>query len=209
MARDNRTIRSGVRLDSMVNINEGQLFPDGVTPLPVVLQSSSRLYEPDSEDELDKALSPEQGQRLLALGVIEGDWEFEGAESEPAGSTAASGANPPASASAMSLDEQAEIAASFLSGTVSIARSSEESATGFLQRVADANRGLEGVSDNRAAEPMLALKPLGIDIVGFLIEAGLDTPEKISAASDGELEALKGIGPATVAKIRELLKSSE
>lgn len=32
--------------------------------------------------------------------------------------------------------------------------------------------------------------------------AGLDTPEKVKAASDDDLKAIPGIGPATIAKIR-------
>lgn len=38
-----------------------------------------------------------------------------------------------------------------------------------------------------------------------LIKAGYDTVEKVSAASDDELENLEGVGDATVKKIREEL----
>jgi len=38
-----------------------------------------------------------------------------------------------------------------------------------------------------------------------LVKAGFDTPRKIKAASDKDLEAIKGIGPATVAGLRDSL----
>lgn len=53
-------------------------------------------------------------------------------------------------------------------------------------------------------------EPTGLDSLGdavctSLIEAGYDTPEKVAAATDKELESLPRIGKATVKKIRELL----
>ena len=50
------------------------------------------------------------------------------------------------------------------------------------------------------AEPLLILHSLGVDIVGELIAAGFDTPEKLSGASDEELDAVQGIGPVTGAE---------
>lgn len=58
MAKDNRTIHSGVRVGS-------ETFVDG------------------QEDELAAALSPRDGERLLASGAIDGDWQFTGKEPEP------------------------------------------------------------------------------------------------------------------------------
>ena len=40
------------------------------------------------------------------------------------------------------------------------------------------------------------------DVAQALVEAGLDTPRKIKAADDKDIEAIKGIGPATRAQVR-------
>jgi hypothetical protein len=40
------------------------------------------------------------------------------------------------------------------------------------------------------------------DLAALLVEAGLDTPRKIKAATDKQLIAIPGIGPAKKAKIR-------
>ena len=49
------------------------------------------------------------------------------------------------------------------------------------------------------------LAHLGVDKVDAerLVNAGLDTPRKIKAATDKELEALPGIGKAKRAELRE------
>lgn len=58
MAKDNRTILSGIRVGSDV-------FTDG------------------AEDELAAVLSPADGKRLLEAGAIAGDWDFGGSKPEP------------------------------------------------------------------------------------------------------------------------------
>lgn len=49
------------------------------------------------------------------------------------------------------------------------------------------------------------LARLGIDRTdaGTLVNGGLDTPAKIKAATDQQIEALPGIGKAKVKKLRE------
>jgi DNA uptake protein ComE-like DNA-binding protein len=54
--------------------------------------------------------------------------------------------------------------------------------------------------------PLVALESLGSDVVESLVAAGYDTPDAVAAASDKDLEALPGIGEATIKKIRALLK---
>lgn len=78
MARNNRVIHSAVRVETAVNVNEGQFFPDGVTPLPAVMQSTSATYGPDQEDELAARLSSADGKRLIEAGALSGDWKFGG-----------------------------------------------------------------------------------------------------------------------------------
>jgi DNA integrity scanning protein DisA with diadenylate cyclase activity len=41
------------------------------------------------------------------------------------------------------------------------------------------------------------------DVAEMLVEAGLDTPRKIKAANDKDIEAIKGIGKAKKDKIRQ------
>lgn len=45
------------------------------------------------------------------------------------------------------------------------------------------------------------------DLAELLSGAGIDSPEKIRAASDDDLRAIKGIGPAKLREIRELYPS--
>ena len=40
-------------------------------------------------------------------------------------------------------------------------------------------------------------------LAGALVEAGLDTPAKIKGATDAQIKAIPGVGPATVKKIRQ------
>ena len=56
---DNRRINSNVRLDG-------------------------KEYGKDQEDELSSLLTPEEGERLLNLGALEGDWEFRKQSVKPA-----------------------------------------------------------------------------------------------------------------------------
>jgi hypothetical protein len=44
---------------------------------------------------------------------------------------------------------------------------------------------------------------VGSDLAAMLVRAGLDMPSKIRLAADKDLEAIKGIGPATRAQIQE------
>jgi len=41
------------------------------------------------------------------------------------------------------------------------------------------------------------------DTAAKLVEAGLDTPRRIKAATDDQLEAVRGVGPATRADLRK------
>ena len=52
----------------------------------------------------------------------------------------------------------------------------------------------------------LAKKLKDKDLAKALVEAGLDNPAKIRAASDGDLGAIKGIGKVKVSKIREKIQ---
>lgn len=45
----------------------------------------------------------------------------------------------------------------------------------------------------------------GDELAGLLSEAGYATVEAVKVASDDDLKAIQGVGPATVKKIRELL----
>ena len=44
--------------------------------------------------------------------------------------------------------------------------------------------------------------PMPADVPDALAAAGFDTPDKIAAASDDELLAIPGVGPATLKKLR-------
>lgn len=59
-------------------------------------------------------------------------------------------------------------------------------------------------SNEEAAEGGSDLESLGLseNIVSALVDAGFDTLEKAQAASDEDLAAVEGVGPATVKKIR-------
>lgn len=70
MARDTREILSAIRVE--VQEKDG---PNVTT--------KARVFGPDDRDELAQALSPEQGQRLLESGALNGDWHFSGVEAEP------------------------------------------------------------------------------------------------------------------------------
>lgn len=49
----------------------------------------------------------------------------------------------------------------------------------------------------------LAIKLGDADLAAKLVQAGLDNPGKIRRASDEDLEAIKGIGPATRQDLRK------
>lgn len=61
-------------------------------------------------------------------------------------------------------------------------------------------------ADAAAADPLADI--LTEAQLEALAEAGFDSPESISAATDEELDAVQGIGPATVTKIREALAAA-
>jgi hypothetical protein len=51
--------------------------------------------------------------------------------------------------------------------------------------------------------------PISDDVLaGKLLAAGIDSPEKVAAASDDDLLKIPGIGAATVAKIRAMQKGA-
>lgn len=62
------------------------------------------------------------------------------------------------------------------------------------------------VDDDAPPVEQLDWGALPKDIVGKLVGAGLDTPDKVKATSDDSLLAIAGIGPATVAAIRGQIK---
>lgn len=75
------------------------------------------------EDEIAAALSPEQGQRLMDSGALVGsDWQFAGNGDEP---------ELPDEISA------AEVAASYISGTFGVERSSDGTAETFVKSVVE------------------------------------------------------------------------
>jgi len=53
-----------------------------------------------------------------------------------------------------------------------------------------------------AAAPALDLPLDDAALAGILKTAGLDTADKVKAATDDDLKAISGIGPASIAKIR-------
>lgn len=189
MARDNRIIHSAVRLEVLADVNAGRFLPDGTTPAPEVLQTQSTAFGPGQEDELASALTPSDGKRLLDAGVLEGDWKFTG-EEQPLLLPKDSG-TPTTEATP---EEQAEQAASFISGTFSVARSSEESALDFLDRVV--------VRDSEASDEDEA-EALDADIEE-LLRTRFDGPDAVQAASDKDILAINGIGPKSLPKIRRV-----
>ena len=52
----------------------------------------------------------------------------------------------------------------------------------------------------------LAKKLKDLDLAQVLVEAGLDSPAKIRAASDKDLQAVEGVGKVKVSKIREKIR---
>lgn len=86
----------------------------------------------------------------------------------------------------------------------------DQSTLDALRRERDEARAeverLQSTLDTQTAPNLSALRPLGADVLAELIVAELDTPDRIGTATNEELDAINGIGPATVAKIRELLK---
>lgn len=70
-----------------------------------------------------------------------------------------------------------------------------------------------GPSENKAMEPAVENKTmdqgsfgdLDEHTVGFLKDAGYDSPAAVRAASDEELRDVYGIGPKTLAAIREAI----
>ena len=57
----------------------------------------------------------------------------------------------------------------------------------------------------KALEQKLAIKLGDPELAALLVAAGLDNPAKIRAASDEDLEAVKGIGKGKRAQIRKKL----
>jgi len=55
----------------------------------------------------------------------------------------------------------------------------------------------------------LALLLRDSELAGALVKAGFDTPRKIKAASDEQLEAVKGIGPATRKALRQRFRGRQ
>ena len=53
----------------------------------------------------------------------------------------------------------------------------------------------------------LAQKLKDKELAAALVEAGFDNPAKIRAASDKDLEKVKGVGKAKVGKIRDKIKA--
>ena len=68
MAKDTRKINRTVRRSEIRLINEST----------GELSSVPTTYGPDMADELAAVLTPDEGERLLSLNVIEGDWKFTG-----------------------------------------------------------------------------------------------------------------------------------
>ena len=56
-----------------------------------------------------------------------------------------------------------------------------------------------------AKEAKLAIRLGDAKLAAMLVAAGLDNPAKVRAASDQELRAIDGVGPATVKEIRTKL----
>lgn len=82
-------------------------------------------------------------------------------------------------------------------GAASGARHCDEHAAG--------DAGETAVSSAAGSLFPAAVDALGDELAGLLAGAGYDSTEAIRAASDAELRAVAGIGPARLRKIREVL----
>jgi len=187
VAKDNRKIHSSVRMPGRTSGNKVVAEP--------------RSFHPGEEDELVAVLTPQQGERLMQEEAISGDWDFEDLEFNEftAPSSSAGGGQVP-STIALSEERQAEMAAALLSGTFGILRSSEETASEFLRRVADASRPLAGISQVANDLAPAPKPPLNARLVELLNEH-FENEAAARAASDEELLAINGIGPAGVKEI--------
>lgn len=67
----------------------------------------------------------------------------------------------------------------------------------FYEHVAEADR-----RHFEPARPTVS-GALGLQAAGYLLAAGYEAPEEIAGATDDELLAVRGIGPATLAEIHE------
>lgn len=74
--------------------------------------------------------------------------------------------------------------------------------TTLQQQIADLQAQLAQLQLSQAPQGAPPTAELAPELVERLAVAGYDTPEAIAAASDEELLAIEGIGPATLKRIR-------
>jgi hypothetical protein len=165
------------------------------------LRHGTETYKPGDEAAFAAVLTPALHDSLQARGLIEGEWDVSG----EGGSTP--GAPYP---------DAFEAVAAIVSGQLGIERHSEEDGQQFIVRLIqerdqaraelDVLKSAPVLQPDTHTPPLVALESLGGDVLESLTAAGYDTLDAVAAASDKDLEALPSIGPATVKKIRELLK---
>lgn len=153
------------------------------------VRDGKKTYKQGDEAALAKIATPAQIEQLLVKGAIVGDW------SGVVFGKSVTGQNAPL---AQSPDADGNVLTAPSDGV-------EKQGADAGEVVAEPETVSRETLPAIPPDPLAALHGLGIDILGTLIEAGYDTPEKIAAATDAELTALPKIGKATVAKIRAAL----
>jgi hypothetical protein len=164
------------------------------------IRMHGRRFRAGDEAELQSVLTAQQHDDFQARGLIEGEWDVsvvgEGG-STPGGDKLDSFA---AEFEKVNAEHEQRVAVLIAERDAALAERDEARAE------LDALKSAPVLQPGALTPPLAALESLGSDVVESLTAAGYDTPDAVAAASDKDLEALPGIGEATIKKIRALLK---
>jgi hypothetical protein len=166
------------------------------------LRHGNETYRPGDEAAFAAVLTPELRENLLVRGLIEGEWDVSGASADEGGSTPGGDKLDRFAAEFEKISAEHEQRVAVLIAERDAALAERDEARAEL----DALKSAPVLQPGTLTPPLVALEPLGGDVIESLTDAGYDTPDAVAATSDKDLEALPNIGPATVKKIRELLK---